>query len=187
MFYNLVAIDACPLPAPIVIGDTEYRVAHGGLLLERRRESDDTDVDGHGIIQFFGLVASDVVAFIGSFSASYRWTAPGVLDFSRQAAAVGARFSGVATLDRLELIAEPGASFVRAGTRLELLASPMSPIPPAWADTFNFGPPRVQLVDPALRTDPVAIAAIHEAVLADEPSRLRAAVSRLEAAWRAPA
>jgi hypothetical protein len=87
----------------------------------------------------------------------------------------------------LELVAEPGAGFIPNGTRLGFVAAPGDDIPDEWRDTFNFGPPFVQPVDPALRDNPEIQAAIAEAVVAGEPSRRQAALTRLERAWRAPA
>jgi hypothetical protein len=193
VFYRLLAIDGRTLPAPIVIGDTEYHVVHGGLLLKPPRESGHTFTEGFGIIKFFGSVSGDTVEFIGSSSEHYRWPAPGVLDFSRADSTVGSHFSGVLVADKLELVAEAPSGSVRVETRLELVASPDSPIPAAWDRTFDFGPPWIQVVDPVSLqpVDPAllpaeVISAMHESIRASEPARQREAASRLEVAWRAP-
>jgi len=193
MFFRLLAIDGRTLPAPIVIDDAEYRVVHGGLLLEPPRESGNTSTEGLGIINFFGPLSGDPDELLGGSSEHYRWPVPGTLDFSRAGSAVGSRFSGVLAADKLGLVAEAPSGFVRVGTRLELVASPDSPIPPAWDRTFDFGPPWFQVVDPAslqpidpARLDPDVISAMHESIRASQPVRLSAAASRLQAAWRAP-
>jgi hypothetical protein len=193
MFYRLLAIDGRTLPAPLVIGDTEYRVVHGGLLLEPPRESGHTSTEGLGIINFFGPLRGDPDELLGGSSEHYRWPASGILDFSRADSTVGSRFSGALAADKLELVAEPPSGFVRVGTRLELVASPDSPIPAAWDRTFDFGPPRFQVIDPVslqpvdpALLPPDVVSVMHERIRASEPARQREAASRLEAAWRAP-
>jgi hypothetical protein len=187
LFYRLIAIDGCAIPAPMVLEDIEYRVDRGGLLLEPPRGSVDMSSDGYGILQFFGSHNGNSVEHIASSREAYRWRAPEVLDFSRPNSVLGARLSGIVTADRLELVAEAGDAFVRPGTRLDLVADPASPIADDWQRTFDFGPPEMQPVDAALRDDPVVMNRIRELILAGEPRRRRAAAARLEAAWRAPA
>jgi hypothetical protein len=67
------------------------------------------------------------------------------------------------------------------------MAAPDEPITADWRDNFDFGPPAVTPVNPLLRDDPEVQKAIQQSIAAGEPARRRAAVERLERAWRAPA
>jgi hypothetical protein len=186
MFYQLLTIDDRPLPADIVIYDTSYLVIRGGLLLEPPDPAREGR-EGHSVLKFLGPLRSETIESLASSAEPFRWLRPGTLDISRSDSLLGARFRGRQTGEALELVAEPGAGFIPSRTLLGFVAAPSAEIIDDWRDTFNFGPPFFQPVDPALRDDPEIQAAIAEAIVAGEPARRQAALTRLEMAWRAPA
>jgi len=188
MFYRLTHINAAPLPCTLVVGENEYRVARGGLLLEPPGGVPGRP-DGHAILHFYGELSPDAGDdFLGSSSEPYRVDRSGRLDISRRDSDKGTRFSGQLDRHRLTLRAEPySGDFVPPGTSFELVAAPDDPITDDWAGTFNFGPPFVQPVEPWRQRDPAVQEEIRKAIAAGEPARLQAARERLERAWRAAA
>ena len=143
--------------------------------------------EGHSVLKFLGPLRSETIESLVSSSEPFRWLRAGILDISRLDSLLGARFRGSQTGETLELVAEPGTGFIPNGTRLGFVAAPGDDITDDWRDTFNFGPPFFQPVDPALRDNPELQTAIAEAIVAGEPACRQAALTRLERAWRAPA
>ena len=187
MFYRLTHINGALLPNILVIGESEYRVARGGLLLEPPGGLPGRP-DGHSIIQFYGESSPNAGDdFLGSSSEPYRVDPSGRLDISRRDSDKGSRFSGQFDQHGLTLRAELGPSWITPGTTLTLVAAPDDPITDDWAGTFNFGPPFVQPVEPWRQRDPAVQEEIRKAIAAGEPARLQAARERLERAWRAAA
>jgi hypothetical protein len=183
MFYRLITIDDRSLPTDMAIYEASYLVIRGGILLEPARDGR----EGHSVLKFFGPIRAESVESLASSAEPFRWLRPGVLDISRPDSPLGARFRGGQTGEALELVAEAEAGFVPNGTRLGFVAAPNDDITDDWRDTFNFGPPFFHPIDPTLRHNPDFQAAIAAAVVAGEPARLQAALTRLERAWREPA
>ena len=190
MFYRLSHIDGTPLPHQLSIDGHEYLVTRGGLLLEPPNALSDPfgEGKGHSTLKFFGSEApSEESHFVGSSSEAYRWVGSRKLDISRQESDRGEQFTGSLDGARVQLRAEGGARFLASGTRLTFVAAPDEPITGDWSQTFDFGPPQAEPVDPALRGDPVVQGGIRQFIAMKEPDRVRAARQRLERAWRAPA
>ena len=188
MFYLLSHIDEASLPQEVLIGRTSYLVMRGGLLLEPPRpESGPLGGDeGRSTIKFFGRNETrSEPRFLASSSEAYRWKTPGQIDISRMHSDRGARFTGSIDGDKVQLVAEGGARFLPAGTRLAFVSAPNEPITSDWSQTFDFGSPHLTPVDPSAKDDPVVQEAIRQ-IATREPERLRAVQARLEKAWRAP-
>jgi hypothetical protein len=93
MFYKLLRINDIPLPCTAIIGDWDYQVVRGGLLLEPPQiASFGYAAEGHASLKFFGETEPGTSDFLGSSSEAYRWPGPGVLDISRRHETVGARY-----------------------------------------------------------------------------------------------
>jgi len=187
MFYLLSNIDEASLPHEVLIGSASYLVMRGGLLLEPPRPESGPlgGDDGRSTIKFFGRNETrNERRFIASSSEAYRWKTPGQIDISRRHSDRGARFTGSIDGDRVQLVAEGGARFLPAGTRLAFVAAPNEPITSDWSQTFDFGPPHLTPVDPSAKDDPVVQETIRQLIATREPERLRAVQARLENAWR---
>jgi len=144
--------------------------------------------DGHSILKLFGDPSPDGPdGLVVASMEPYRFVGAERIAISRRASELGARFRGVMDGELLRLWAEPGWAFLSPDTCLTLQAAPSDPITDVWVNTFNFGPPTFQPVEPWRRDDPAVTADIRRAIAAAEPARLRAARNRLENAWRAPA
>lgn len=189
MFFRLTTVDELPLPCRVCMTDHEYEVTHGGLLLEppSRSLTGELRPDGYSVLKLLGNPSPDGDSgLIVASSEAYRLDGAGRINISRRESDLGARFRGLIEGEVVRLLAEPGG-FLRPGSELTLAASPHDPIPDSWANTFDFGPPFVEPVEPWRRNDPAARAEIARAIAAAEPDRLRAVRERLESAWRAPA
>lgn len=187
MFYRLTHIDDRALPQLLVIDGHAYQVARSDLLLEPPGAVDDPSPDGYSVLKFFGTWPSGEEGFIASSSEPYRFRSTNQIDISRREPDRGARFSGTADQSHVRLTALDGARFIAPGTTLSFVAAPDEPIDANWRDTFDFGPPHVEIVNEALREDPEALEYVRQHIARREPERLTAARLRLERAWRVPA
>jgi hypothetical protein len=140
--------------------------------------------DGYAVMTFFGSLAPGSGNFIATSAEPYRWAA-GTIEISRRDSDLGARFTGTIDARGVRLTSLGGASVLEPGTLLEFVAAPEEPITRDWSDTFDFGPPHVQVGGRANPDDPEAQELIRQWLATREPERRRAARLRLERAWHA--
>lgn len=186
MYYELAQIDNGPLPQPVDIHGRLYRVTRGGLLLEPPGAPDVPRPDGHSILKFFGVWPTGEEGFVAASMEPYRSLDDTRIEISRRESDRGARFSGTADERGARLTMLDGSRFLPLGTVLAFVASPDEPINADWMDTFDFGPPHTEIVNPELRDNPEMQARVRQWIAEREPERHASARTRLERAWRAP-
>ena len=187
MYYRLVSVNSCRLPAQASLRSDRYHVASGGLLLERP----DLTPHGNGTLGHSVLTLSGSSSLNGpsaqimSMAYDYRPGQDGAIAVGELVAGTRLAATGRYSAERASLELPPG--IFDSELAIEFVAAPGDPITGQWRDAFLCEGLFLSARGPVRWYHHLLFAAIRAVYASTRPLRRRAARRRVVDAWCAAA